>query len=66
MSADTCGYARARILRARAYFACAPHIRWSIGECAGLLGRYVGVEAADDDVEPFSEKMQRLVAQWRA
>ncbi len=28
-------------------------------------GRYVGVEAAEDDGEPFEEKMQRLVAQLR-
>jgi type I restriction enzyme M protein len=28
-------------------------------------GRYVGAEAQEDDGEPFEEKMQRLVAQWR-
>ena len=28
-------------------------------------GRYVGAEAADDDDEPFEEKMTRLVAQLR-
>ena len=28
-------------------------------------GRYVGAEAAEDDGEPFAEKMQRLSAQWR-
>lgn len=28
-------------------------------------GRYVGAEAAEDDGEPFEEKMQRLSAQWR-
>jgi type I restriction enzyme M protein len=28
-------------------------------------GRYVGVEAQEDDGEPFEEKMQRLTAQWR-
>jgi type I restriction enzyme M protein len=28
-------------------------------------GRYVGAEAAEDDGEPFEEKMQRLVAQLR-
>ncbi len=28
-------------------------------------GRYVGAEEAEDDGEPFEEKMQRLVAQWR-
>ena len=28
-------------------------------------GRYVGAEAAEDDGEPFTEKMQRLVAQLR-
>jgi type I restriction enzyme M protein len=28
-------------------------------------GRYVGAEEAEDDGEPFPEKMQRLVAQWR-
>ena len=28
-------------------------------------GRYVGAEAAEDDGEPFQEKMQRLVAQLR-
>jgi type I restriction enzyme M protein len=28
-------------------------------------GRYVGAEAAEDDGEPFGEKMQRLVAQLR-
>ena len=28
-------------------------------------GRYVGAEAAEDDGEPFAEKMQRLVAQLR-
>jgi type I restriction enzyme M protein len=26
-------------------------------------GRYVGAEAAEEDEEPFQEKMQRLVAQ---
>ena len=29
-------------------------------------GRYVGVEVAEDDDEPFAEKMGRLTAQWRA
>ena len=29
-------------------------------------GRYVGVEVAEDDDEPFAEKMARLTAQWRA
>ncbi len=29
-------------------------------------GRYAGAEAKNDDDEPFEEKMQRLVAQWRA
>ena len=29
-------------------------------------GRYVGVEAVEDDDEPFAEKMARLTAQWRA
>jgi type I restriction enzyme M protein len=29
-------------------------------------GRYVGAEAKNDDDEPFTEKMQRLVAQLRA
>ncbi len=28
-------------------------------------GRYVGVEAAEDDGEPFEEKMGRLTSQWR-
>ena len=28
-------------------------------------GRYVGVEVAEDDDEPFAEKMARLTAQWR-
>ena len=28
-------------------------------------GRYVGAEAAEDDGEPFDEKMKRLTAQWR-
>jgi type I restriction enzyme M protein len=28
-------------------------------------GRYVGAEAAEDDGEPFADKMQRLSAQWR-
>ena len=28
-------------------------------------GRYVGVEAAEDDDEPFAEKMARLTSQWR-
>jgi type I restriction enzyme M protein len=28
-------------------------------------GRYVGAAAAEDDGEPFEEKMQRLSAQWR-
>jgi type I restriction enzyme M protein len=28
-------------------------------------GRYVGAEAAEDDGEPFEEKMKRLVAQRR-
>ncbi len=28
-------------------------------------GRYVGVEATEDDGEPFAEKMARLTAQWR-
>jgi type I restriction enzyme M protein len=28
-------------------------------------GRYVGVEAQEDDGEPFEEKMKRLVAQLR-
>ena len=28
-------------------------------------GRYVGVEATEDDGEPFEEKMTRLTAQWR-
>ena len=28
-------------------------------------GRYVGVEAAEDDLEPFEDKMLRLSAQWR-
>ena len=27
-------------------------------------GRYVGAQAAEDDGEPFEEKMQRLAAQW--
>ena len=29
-------------------------------------GRYVGTAAQEDDSEPFTERMQRLVAQWRA
>ena len=28
-------------------------------------GRYVGAAAAEDDGEPFPDKMQRLSAQWR-
>ena len=28
-------------------------------------GRYVGVEVAEDDDEPFTEKMARLTTQWR-
>ena len=28
-------------------------------------GRYVGVEPLPEDSEPFTEKMERLVAQWR-
>ena len=28
-------------------------------------GRYVGAEAAEDDGEPFAEKMHRLTAQLR-
>lgn len=28
-------------------------------------GRYVGAEAAEEDTEPFEEKMRRLTAQWR-
>ena len=28
-------------------------------------GRYVGVEAHEDDGEPFPVKMARLTAQWR-
>ena len=28
-------------------------------------GRYIGIEAAEDDGEPFDEKMSRLTAQWR-
>jgi type I restriction enzyme, R subunit len=28
-------------------------------------GRYVGAEAAEEDSEPFEEKMRRLAAQWR-
>jgi len=28
-------------------------------------GRYVGAEVQEDDSEPFEEKMQRIVAQWR-
>lgn len=28
-------------------------------------GRYVGVEAAEDDGQPFEEKMARLTSQWR-
>ena len=28
-------------------------------------GRYVGIEPAADDAEPFAEKMARLAAQWR-
>ncbi|MGH3086741.1 MAG: N-6 DNA methylase, partial [Rubrobacteraceae bacterium] len=27
-------------------------------------GRYVGAEAAEEDAEPFDEKMRRLTAQW--
>ncbi len=29
-------------------------------------GRYVGAEEVEDDGEPFAEKMQRLVGEWRA
>jgi type I restriction enzyme M protein len=29
-------------------------------------GRYVGAEAAEEDSEPFAEKMARLVAELRA
>jgi type I restriction enzyme M protein len=29
-------------------------------------GRYVGAEAAEEDDEPFEDKMQRLSAQWRS
>jgi type I restriction enzyme M protein len=29
-------------------------------------GRYVGAEEVQDDGEPFDEKMQRLVGEWRA
>ena len=28
-------------------------------------GRYVGAEIAEDDGEPFEDKMTRLTAQWR-
>ena len=28
-------------------------------------GRYVGVEAVEDDGEPFGDKMARLTSQWR-
>ena len=28
-------------------------------------GRYVGVEAVEDDGEPFEEKMTRLTSVWR-
>ena len=28
-------------------------------------GRYVGAAAAEDDGEPFPDKMQRLSTQWR-
>ena len=28
-------------------------------------GRYVGAEIAEDDGEPFEDKMTRLAAQWR-
>ena len=28
-------------------------------------GRYVGAEAAEEDGEPFDEKMKSLAAQWR-
>ncbi|MDT8429188.1 MAG: hypothetical protein RQ757_10525 [Pseudomonadales bacterium] len=28
-------------------------------------GRYVGAAAAEDDFEPFTDKMQRLSSQWR-
>ena len=28
-------------------------------------GRYVGVEAVEDDGEPFEEKMARLTSVWR-
>ena len=28
-------------------------------------GRYIGAEAAEDDGEAFTDKMQRLSAQWR-
>lgn len=28
-------------------------------------GRYVGAEDVEDDGEPFEEKMNRLVQQWR-
>ncbi len=28
-------------------------------------GRYVGAKAAEDDGEAFTDKMQRLSAQWR-
>ena len=28
-------------------------------------GRYVGVEAVEDDGEPFRDKMARLTSQWR-
>jgi len=29
-------------------------------------GRHVGAEEAEDDDEPFEEKMQRLTAKWRS
>lgn len=29
-------------------------------------GRYVGAQAAEEDDEPFEEKMRRLSAQWQA
>ena len=28
-------------------------------------GRYVGAAAAEDDGEPFADRMQRLSTQWR-
>lgn len=28
-------------------------------------GRYVGAEAAEEDAEPFEDKMKRLTAEWR-